>query len=614
MRTSFESLSAALLPPEAGGPEPSEVAQAISGFLAYQPTMVRAALKAGASGVEVFSVLTTGRRLGQLSVEQRERALQRIGSLPAASQGLAGLKAFTLLAAGAAIYSEEIARLANELPVARADPLMDVVAASAWPSTSRADVVVIGSGAGGAMAARSLARSGMSVIIIEEGRRFLVDEFRTRSALDRFGSLYRDGGSTLALGRVPVVLPIGRGVGGTTLVNSGTCYRTPEAVLRKWRDEAGLHIADPDRFGPFLDDVEATLQVAPVPLEVMGNNGRLALQGAAALNWRAGPLRRNAPGCAGRCQCAIGCPQNAKFGVHLNALPQACQAGARIVSEAKVAQILLEAGRACGVLAVRKDGSRLRIKADKVVVCAGATETPPLLRRSGLGGHPRTGRNLALHPALSAAGRFEKPVVAWHGVLQSSGIEELHLSDGILIEATSTPPGMGSMILPGYGRELIEELDASEHLATLGAMIADRPSGAVMGRHRPVLLYDLSRRDGARLLKALGAMARVLFAAGAVEVLTGIPGAMRLKDPEEIDSAMGAARVQDLHLAAFHPTGTVPAGADPLRFPVEPDGKLRGIQGVWVADASVLPSCPEVNPQMSIMAMSLAIAEGIASS
>lgn len=156
------------------------------------------------------------------------------------------------------------------------------------------------------------------------------------------------------------------------------------------------------------------------------------------------------------------------------------------------------------------------------MTAAGALQTPPLLRRSGLGGHPRLGRNLSVHPATSVAGRFTEPVTAWQGVLQSAGIEELH-DRGVLIEATASPPGMGSFVLPGLGRELRRELEDADHLATLGAMIADRPSGRVQGRDRTLVRYDLDPRDGDRLMTAVRAMGRLLFAAGAEEILTGVP-------------------------------------------------------------------------------------------
>ncbi len=354
------------------------------------------------------------------------------------------------------------------------------------------------------------------------------------------------------------------------------------------------------------------MEVGPAPLEVIGRNGRLALAGAEALGWEAGPLVRNAPGCVGSCQCAIGCPRNAKYGVHLNALPQACEAGARILSDARVERVLHEGGRATGVLVRRADGSALELRAPTVVVAAGATETPGLLRRSGLGDHPQLGRNLALHPALGVGGLFSEPVVAWEGVLQSVGVEALHRSHGILIEATSTPPGMGSMMLPGYGPELMGWLDRADHLAAVGAMIGDEPSGWIENRGGQTLIrYELSRRDGMKLVVALSALGRLLFAAGAVEVLTGVPGVAPVRSVDELDDALEGLDRRRLHLAAFHPTGTARAGADPERSPVDPEGRIRTVDGVWVADASIVPSCPEVNPQVSIMALALAVADRV---
>jgi choline dehydrogenase-like flavoprotein len=188
------------------------------------------------------------------------------------------------------------------------------------------------------------------------------------------------------------------------------------------------------------------------------------------------------------------------------------------------------------------------------------------------------------------------------------GIEDFHEREGILLEATATPPGLGSLALPGFGTRLRAELQRADHLATVGAMVADAPAGRVLGRHRTVLTYALTRADGRRLLRAIELCSRLLLAAGAEEVLTGMPHAPRVRDERELSGAMTGADPRRLHLAAFHPTGTARAGADPATSPVDSHGRLRGVDGVWVCDASVLPTCPEVNPQVSIMASALAIA------
>ncbi|HWH31955.1 MAG TPA: GMC family oxidoreductase [Egibacteraceae bacterium] len=607
----LRGLCATLLPPEHGGPDPSVLAGQVAAYLDAAPGRVRLGMLAAAAALDGLALASRRRRLVDLAPGERVRVLESLASRsPEVEQALLGLKAAVLLVAGTEQYRDELNREAGATDLANPEPELDVVPASDWPDGVTADVVVVGSGAGGAMAARTLARAGMRVLVLEEGRRWSVEEFRTGHPLERFAGLYRDAGTTTALGRPPVVLPIGRAVGGTTVVNSGTCYRTPAAVQDAWRAKG---VATED-FEARLDEAEATFKVAPAPLDVLGRNGHLALAGARALGWQAAPLRRNAPGCGGCCQCAIGCPRNAKYGVHLNALPQACEAGARIVSDAHVTRIVVEGGRAAGVRARRPDGSEFTVRAPRVVMACGTTESPHLLWRSGLGSHPEVGRHLAIHPAIGIAGRFAEPVVAWKGVLQSAGVEEFHHSDGILIEATSTPPGMGSVTLPGYGVELLRELDQADHLATIGALVADDGNGRVVGRRggRKLIRYDLGERDAGRLRKAVTVMGELLLAAGAEEILTGIPGVPAARTVEGLRDAVWDVPARRLHLAAFHPTGTLAMGADAQRYPVDPGGRLRGVDGVWVADGSILPSSPTVNPQITIMALALGVAADVA--
>ncbi|MER6429613.1 GMC family oxidoreductase [Streptomyces sp900105245] len=604
---SLAGLVSALIADDAGADWTRRVPARLETTLAALPFAARAGVRAAARGMDAYAVVRTGRTLGALTAPERESVLAELAARPGLQPLLDVLKVPVLMAAGTERMLQD-GPAPRALP--RADPPLDLTPASEWPARSTADAVVIGSGAGGATAARTLARAGLDVVVLEEGRHHSTESFGRRPPLDRFTELYRDGGATIALGRPPLLLPVGRAVGGTTVVNSGTCYRTPDHVLTRWSEDFGFTPAD--GFDRYLDEAERALKVAVQPLDVLGNNGRLTLAGARELGWRAAPLRRNAPGCRGSCQCVVGCPTGAKQSVQLSVLPDACAAGARIVTGARVERVLVDADRPGGPRAagvrVRRGEGAFEILAPLVVVAAGALQSPQLLRRSGLGRHPRLGRNLSVHPATSVAGRFAEPVTAWKGVLQSVGVEEHH-ARGVLIEATATPPGMGSFVLPGLGAELRCELEGADRLATLGAMIADRPSGRVLGRDRTLLRYDLDRRDAGRLMHAVRAMGELLFAAGAEEVLTGVPATPRVRTLAELDTVLAGTSARQLHLTAYHPTGTVAAGADPQRCPADPEGRLRGVRGVLVADASVLPSCPQVNPQVSIMAAALAITE-----
>jgi choline dehydrogenase-like flavoprotein len=603
-------VAAALLPPEAGGPDPERVAGLARRMVSRMPASSQVGLGAALVGIEAFSLLRTRHTLGRASTQQREELIERLRRLGGAP-ALDAFKSIVLLAHGTDAYAGEIAAVGARQPPSRPDPTLNLTPAAEWPTTASCDVIVIGSGAGGAFAARALARAGLDTVIVEEGERWTVDRIRSSHPLERFASIYRDAGTTMALGNPPIALPLGRAIGGTTVINSGTCFAPPPAVATAWHERHGLALANPELLGPRVAEAEATIGVAPAAMEVLGRNGELALEGAAALDWQSAPLRRNATGCRGACQCAIGCPNNAKGGVHLNALPQACEAGARIVSGLRVQRVLSENGRATGVLGHRADGVEARISAPIVIVAAGAILTPPLLRRSGLGRHPRLGRNLSIHPATGITAIFEEEVIPWRGVMQSVGIEELH-DEGVLIEVTSTPPGMGAVSASGYGTHLMGRLDRAANTATIGAMIADEPSGRVFGSRYPVISYRLAKADKRRLRIAIEAMAKVMLAAGAVEVELG-GGAPRVRSESELPAAIERLDVRRLRLAGFHPSGTAAGGSDPARHPVDPEGRLRGIAGVWVADGSVLPSCPGVNPQVSIMAIAAGVGEAAAS-
>lgn len=609
--TDIERLVVTLLPTATRGPDAASIATRVGAYLDRAPRAVRVLSRLGIAALQGLSRMRFGRPIDELSIEETQELLQDLERHPSTAQALQGVKALVLLAYGAERFAEEIERVARTSELSRPDPELDVVDSTELPSLLKTDVVVVGSGAGGSVAAERLTASGAQVLVLEEGMRFSVEWFRSAHPLDRFATLYRDAGTTVAIGSPPIALPVGMGVGGSTLVNSGTCYRTPRRVLEKWLLVHGLEGADPDTLEPHFRYVEEMLSVGPVPFEVMGANGKSVIDAARSLGLEAGPLLRNAPGCRGTCQCAIGCPTNSKAGVHLSVLPTACRQGARIVTRARVLRVLHERGRACGVEVIRPDGSRMAISAPHVVVAAGALHTPPLLRRSGLGHHPFLGRNLTIHPAFAVVGFVEHETLPWRGVLQSAFVESFHESLGLLMEATSAPPGMSSAMLPGWGRDLVEQFERMRSSLILGAMIADRPSGVVLGRSRPLVIYRLHRHDAARIIEGIFQVARILDAAGAKEFVLPIAGSRPVESLHDVQELLAAADPRRFHLAAFHPVGTAAAGGIPERHPVDPSGKLRGIEGVWVADASVLPSCPEVNPQVTIMALASYIAGSI---
>ena len=514
----------------------------------------------------------------------------------------------------------ERARVRNFAPRPEAAPLDTVSWPDLHPGTYQADVVVVGSGAGGATVAATLAEAGLDVAVVEEGPQVDAQEDFTASAFGRFERLCRDNGTSMIWGRPPIPLPLGRVVGGTTVVNSGTCFRAPDHVLNRWSSEFGIAGASSSELAHHYADVEGFLNVRPVPWELLGPNGMAAHRGAVALGYSGGPLLRNIADCHGCGQCAFGCPTDAKQAMHVSYLPLAQRSGARIYSRCRVDRVLHEDGRATGVQATllddrdRPKGS-LEVRASHVVVCAGAIHTPVLLKASGVPDPSgQTGRNLRVHPATGVSGFFEEDWVSWKGTLQSYYIDEFFDSDELMFEATTAGPSIAAGSVSSMGAEAMADFGSLSKLATLGFYVSDTSRGRVwrLPRGRAAATYRLNALDTRRMAKGLTIATEVLLAAGAKRVFVGLPG---MKD---VSSRNGLAELEDrvrpdhLRLTAFHPMGTARMGADPARSVVDPYGAHHALRSLWVADASTFPSCVGVNPQVTIMAFARRTAEVLA--
>jgi len=460
-----------------------------------------------------------------------------------------------------------------------------------------ADFCVLGAGAGGAVVAAELAEGGARVVVLEQGPRHDPDGFTARPP-EMLGRLYRDACQTATVGAPPILLPLGRGLGGTTLVNSGTCFRTPPHVLERWAAEFGLEI-DEATLAPCFERVERALSVAEVTPELAGANAAVALRGAERLGWSHGYLRRNARGCVGSGVCVFGCPTSAKQHTGITYIPRAAAAGARIVTGADVQEILVEGGRARGVSARLAGGRRLDVRAPEVVVACGTIHTPLLLARSGLEDPSgQRGRNLALHPATSAFALMDEEVDMARGVPQSAYVDEF-ASEGFMFEGAAGPPAYAAMVLPLTGARHTRAMADYRRLAQFGLMVSDESRGRVRAvAGRPLIRYDLGARDLSKFRAGLARMEELFLAAGAREVYLPLPAGVR---PER-------ARVRDLKLMAFHPLGTARADARGTHGVTDGDLALHVAAGVHVADGSVVPSALGVNPQLTIMALATRLA------
>lgn len=571
--------------------------------------------------LRVFNLLPFPWRFNRLDLGAREDFLRRMESsrFGLFHELLVMAKLFTTL--GYTVLPEVEERIGVETSCRLADGSLPQPAGSLGDTTPPAggeecDVVIVGSGAGGAAAASTLAEAGLDVIVLEAGGSYNRDSYPS-DPLDAIATLYRDAGLTIAEGRPPIPVPVARTVGGTTVINSGTCFRAPDPVLEEWQRRYGIEWATD--LAPDFAESEEFLRVTPLDPEQMGRNGQLAMEGASALGVSSGPISRNAGSCVQCSSCPYGCKIDAKRGMNVSYLPRAVAAGARIRAGVEAREILVEDRRATGVrcFVAGAEGNGhpapYTVRARRAtIVAGGALGTPELLLRSGLGGD-QVGRNLHIHPACWVGARYEEDVRGWEGVMQSFYVDEWE-PERVLLEATFTPLPFGGAWLQGTGREHQEAMLKFGRVGSIGVQLQDLSTGRVgVGRDGSLQAsYRLTRKDTDAIVFGIARAAEVHFAAGATEVYPNIARAGVLKPNKLAEFEATEFKPSELRLEAFHPLGTARIAADPREGVCGPDGSVNGVEGLYVADASLFPGAVGVNPMMTIIAFAKRVAAGIA--
>jgi choline dehydrogenase-like flavoprotein len=477
------------------------------------------------------------------------------------------------------------------------------------------EVVVVGTGAGGAVVAKELAERGVAVLLVEEGEYYQRKDFIRRS-MPGMRRLYKNGGLTGVVGNCVIPIPLGKNVGGSTTINTGTCLRAPDWILDRWRSEHGLSDFTPDYLGQFYDKVESTLEVAPATEKANGAPARVVAEGCDALGWSHFPVPRNAPGCDGQGVCQWGCPTEAKRSMNVSYVPMALERGAALVTGLKVERVLVENGRAVGVSGrAVANGRQIRVRARGVVLACGSMATPALLLKNRLANSSgQVGKNLTIHPATGVSALFDRDIRGFEHVPQGHGVDQFH-RDGMLMLGAGAPLDMGANMFPYVGDRYMELMQRYDRIASYGVMVEDRPNGRiVLGPGGvPIPLYRLGRHERRLLARGSAAVARIFRAAGAREIFTEIKGHEELATLEDIERLeRSCPSPLDIIMIAFHPLGTCRMGADPEKSVVDSYHETHDVPGLYIVDGSVVPTSIAVNTQLTIMALATRAASLIA--
>jgi choline dehydrogenase-like flavoprotein len=487
----------------------------------------------------------------------------------------------------------------------------------------QADVAVVGSGPGGAVVAKELAEAGKRVVLLEEGPPLTPQDYEWEGARSMTRTL-REAGLRATRG---YVMPTMQAIclGGGSLVNSAICPRAPDFTLEQWCTQFELTHTRLTDLNPHYEAVEKFLGIAPTPENVQGARNLLFKRGCDALGYSSEPIPRNVRGCRGSGECFTGCRSRAKQSMDISYVPAAIRAGARVLTSVQVQRVVCEGNRADAVVGqvvapfTGHQSHRFEVRAKLIVLSAGCMATPVLLQRSGnlANRSGQVGENLQFHPGVAIQGIFPERTDPQFGATQ--GYQSLHfLRQGFKLETLWAPPGVLAVRTPGFGHALKHRLAEIPYSATWDAISScHRSLGTVRARRGsldPLLHWRLDERDLPILQQALWTLAEIFFAAGAHKILPGVHGVAdelhSLAEAEPLRSK--GLRPRDLVCGGNHVFSTARMHGDPRRGVVNEYGKCHDIENLWIADTSVFPQSPSVNPMLTCMALARRTAHAIA--
>jgi len=498
--------------------------------------------------------------------------------------------------------------------------------------TLEADIVIVGSGAGGGTSAEILSAAGYKVLLIEEGPLRSSRDF-TMQEPPAYASLYQEAiGRTSQDGAITILQ--GRAVGGSTLVNWTSSFRTPTATLEHWRREHSVKGLSEQSMAPWFERMEQRLGIEPWPLTPNANN-QVIRNGCEALGYSWAVIPRNVRGCWNLGYCGMGCPSNAKQSMLVTTIPATLEAGGELVYLARAERLVIDKDQVtsleCSAMdprCVAPTGRKIRVRARHYILTGGGINTPAILLRSGAHDpHQRLGKRTFLHLVNFSAAQFESVINPFYGAPQSIYSDHFQWDDGpsgrmsYKLEVPPIHPALAATLLGRFG---IDNAMRMEQLPHTNAMIAlmrdgfhpDSAEGQVRLRSdgTPTLDYEMTPYTWDGIRRAYHSMAEIQFAAGAKAVLP-------LHSDATYAANLGQARklIDELNLALYrtrlgsaHVMGGCAMGEDPRQAVTDSLGRHHHLENLSIHDGSLFPTSIGANPQLSIYGLAANLSSQLA--
>ena len=510
------------------------------------------------------------------------------------------------------------------------DPILDGIA-NGWNvrestevadgSVVEADVIIIGTGAGGGTTAEILAKAGLKVLMLEEGPLKSTNDFRMDER-EAYRDLYQESAGRMSKDGAMSILQ-GRCVGGTTVINWTSSFRTPEPTLNYWSEEFGVEGFSSADMAPWFETMEQRLNVAPWQVQPNENNSVLA-RGATKLgvDWHVIP--RNVSGCWNLGYCGTGCPTNAKQSMLVTTIPAALDNHSELVYSARAERLIMEGRKVLGVevTALGRDyqpsGKSFVAKAPHVIMACGAINGPALLLRSKAPDpHKRIGKRTFFHPTTFCFAEFEQVIDPYYGAPQSiysDHFQWLEVSGkvGYKLEVPPLQPGLTSVLLLGHGAQHFDDISKLPNLHAMIALLRDgfhpdSEGGSIelADDGTPIIDYEINDYLWDGVIRSWLTMAEIQFAAGAKAVRASHVDSPWFHSWEEAKAGISQLEFRSNAFTAgsAHCMGGLTMGEDQSRCLVDSHGKYHHLDNLYVFDGSAFPTSIGANPQLSIYGM-----------
>ena len=498
--------------------------------------------------------------------------------------------------------------------------------------TLEADVVVIGSGAGGGTTAEILSGAGYKVLLVEEGPLKTSSDFKMQEP-EAYSSLYQEGIGRMSKDGAITILQ-GRAVGGTTLVNWTSSFRTPDATLEHWAREHGVKGHSPAEMAPWFAKMEERLGVAPWIMPPNFNNDVIR-RGCEKLGYHWKVIPRNVRGCWNLGYCGMGCPTNAKQSMLVTTIPASLDKGGELLFLARANRLLHDGGKVSGLECLAMDarcvaptGRKITVKARHYVLAGGGINSPAVLLRSKAPDpNGRVGQRTFLHVVNFSAAQFDEVVNPFYGAPQSIYSDHFQWDDGTAghmsykLEVPPLQPALAATLLGRFGIDNALRMEQLPHTNMILALMRDgfHPDSAVgtvslRGDDTPVLDYRMTDYTWDGIRRAFHTMAEVQFAAGAKRVLPLHADAGYVKTPAEARALIDGLSLElyRTRLGSAHVMGGCAMGEDPQQSVCDSLGRHHQLENLSIHDGSLFPTSIGANPQLSVYGLTAQLASGLA--